>query len=454
MNARITAGILHGGRARRIQPPAPSTGVQAVHSDKLADFYGVRVQLTYPQYSNVAATISAVQELGVRHIRTRQEDGAGGLTTASRMVGLRNATSAQAWGGVDFVGPAGTYTLAAMNATPGAANTPESLVAFLEAHPELNGLLWGLSGLNEPNLTPPRSSWADDAAVMLDRLNTAIDASSVPWVAALKVLAPPIGGKNQSYFDEAETGTPAWSTNCDYGDYHLYQSGDIPSKLIDGTIVKVHSLDGLKPMVSTEGGYHYALAAPPAQYAIDEATGRVYQPRLLLEQFRRSTAMGNTNGIVRAYHYELKDKGTALNDKENVFGLCRADWSRRPSFVAMSRLIAAVSDPGTSYSPGKLPFTIPTGPPDLRSLLLQRRNGIFQLVLWRDVKVWNQNDRVPIPVTPATFSVAFNNLVKVTQREPTTAGAYTASAPTTGASASVTLDGGVKVLDVEVLPVA
>jgi hypothetical protein len=110
-----------------------------------------------------------------------------------------------------------------------------------------------------------------------------------------------------------------------------------------------------------------------------------YMPRLFAEYFNR--------GVVRTYSYELADQGPDALEREQNFGLLRFDLSEKPAYTALKNLIDLVEEPDAeAFSPAALDFTL-TGPTGslrpVRHTLLQKSDGAFFLMLWKDVLSWN-----------------------------------------------------------------
>jgi hypothetical protein len=129
-------------------------------------------------------------------------------------------------------------------------------------------------------------------------------------------------------------------------------------------------------------------------------------PRLYLDYFRR--------GIARSFAYELLDEHPD-ESRENIganFGLLRNDFSEKPAFVALKRLIALLRDPGPSFKPGALDYSVEGAPPNLRQILLQKRDGSFYLALWNAVSVWDPATRKPLRPSDARVRLVFTEPVQ------------------------------------------
>jgi hypothetical protein len=129
-----------------------------------------------------------------------------------------------------------------------------------------------------------------------------------------------------------------------------------------------------------------------------------YVPRMYLEYFRR--------GVLRTFSYELLDEDAGSGDREDNFGLLRNDFSEKPAFGALRNLIEILEDPGPRFPAGSLGYTLSGDTDDLRSLLLQKRDGTFFLALWRATEVWDPRSRSELSSPPRKVDVSFGRLVE------------------------------------------
>jgi hypothetical protein len=189
-----------------------------------------------------------------------------------------------------------------------------------------------------------------------------------------------------------------------HGNLHSYSGGEPPARNLDDERALAANVSGGKPVMATETGYHNALATSSGHRPVDEATAGSYIPNLYLEYFRR--------GIARTFAYELVDERpeTALSNIEQHFGLLRDDFSRKPAYTALKRLIAAVGDGAPAGNPA-LRYEVAGADPSLRQLLLARRGGGFSLVLWRDERIWDPVARTRLAVAPMHVTVRLGEAV-------------------------------------------
>jgi hypothetical protein len=102
--------------------------------------------------------------------------------------------------------------------------------------------------------------------------------------------------------------------------------------------------------------------------------------RLLSEFFlRRST-------VARTFLFSLLDE-----DSTKQYGLLRNDMSRRPSFYAIKNTIALLSDPGGAFTLHSLTYFLTGNLTDIHTVVLQKRNGHFYMLIWLDESSYNQS---------------------------------------------------------------
>ncbi len=148
----------------------------------------------------------------------------------------------------------------------------------------------------------------------------------------------------------------------------------------------------------TEVGYHNAMNDTRELHVpVTEAVSAKYIPRLFTLYFNR--------WIEKTFVYELLDAGTNLAYNEHNFGLLRHNGTPKPAFWAVKNLIQLLKDTGSqSFTPGALNITLTGDTENVNRTLLQKANGDFYLLLWKEVPY---NDPAPsAQVTLGLGSVA------------------------------------------------
>jgi hypothetical protein len=214
-----------------------------------------------------------------------------------------------------------------------------------------------------------------------------------PVLRSLRVVGPSLGAPG------APTALGDESAYLDAGNLHPYTGGSSPNP---GHIIaeerRMRPVSGGKPLVSTESGFHTSpLETNGSHPPTDEPTAAVYTLRTFLEHF--------ADGIDRTYLYELLDQRVAPLDSVSNFGLLHADFSPKPAFTQLKRLLDMI---GSSSPPSLTPLAVGLGgdTSDVRSLLLQQGAGRYALVLWRTASVWDRDARRPLTVAPRRVTVS------------------------------------------------
>jgi hypothetical protein len=160
---------------------------------------------------------------------------------------------------------------------------------------------------------------------------------------------------------------------------HPYPAGNIPSAIFPEQINFAKIMSSDKQIIFTETGYHNGLNDHRDQPAVSEAAAAKYIPRLFLENFAR--------GISRTYLYEFMDEkpDPGLTDNQLHWGLVRADGSEKPAFSALKNLAAELRDTEEPPHLETLKWNLSINDTRIHHLLLQKANGVFELVLWQEV---------------------------------------------------------------------
>jgi hypothetical protein len=176
-----------------------------------------------------------------------------------------------------------------------------------------------------------------------------------------------------------------------------YAGGQLPASTLPFNATSEISVASAKHAVATEAGYQNALNATSGQPPVSEDAAGAYIPRLVLDLFQA--------GVPRTYLYELLDEkpDPGLTQPESHFGLLRNDFTEKPAFRDLAALMHMAAPVG-NFDAAPLHVEV-DGPADLHQLLIQTGSSSYSLVLWRDVKVWDQSARKAIDVSPADATV-------------------------------------------------
>lgn len=388
--------------------------VSARPASTLVQSVGVGTHLAYPgtPYLDVNAVQQALTTLGVRHLRDNLQSG-----NPMQYAAMRQLAGA----GMRFDLVMGR---------PDSWDTPQRLVDTL-ATSLPTGVVESVEGANEWNLRGGLD-WVAELRAHQAALYAAVKAN--PVTRDLPVLAPSLGLRS-GYAALGDL-----SRVVDLGNAHLYPGARKPSTLIDLITSAQQAVAPHKPVVFTESGYHDAMNAVGGHPPAPEDVVGIYAPRMLLDHILAGTR--------RLYLYELLDErpDPTGTDAEGSFGLLRNDFTAKPAYTALKNLLALTADPGPAFQPGTLGYQVNGGSADLRQLLLQKRDGTFVLLLWRDVSVYDRLLHRRVPVSPDRMTLQLAEPATVTVSRPSTSGDVPEELA--GNAIPVTVAGGVVALQI------
>lgn len=363
-----------GARPARLNA-APS---DARSADDFVNSIGINLHLSYFQtaYGTGWATIikPKLLALGVRHVRD-----AGAVVPDDRWMetvyGRMNELAAQ---GLRF------NLLVRLPR----ANEDGTVPAFARLLHYALPAVESFEGLNEHDLSR-RPDWVSEVRSCQQELYTAVKGDS--RTRDMPVYGPSMGrpGNASQVGDLSQ-----W---MDYGSIHPYPGGLIPLTNLADHETKVKILTGDRPLVATETGYHTAVAWTGEHPAVSEQAMGRYVPRLVLEYFAA--------GIIRTYLYEFIDEGTSHADREQAFGLLRANGGEKPAYASLRNLIQILKDPGPSFTTSRLDYSLTGDLTDLKTLVLQKRDGRFYLVVWQEAQSYDQSSKLEAVVADRSIGL-------------------------------------------------
>ena len=372
---------------------AQAAPVPAGRADDFVDSIGVATHWNYldTPYGDFERAAPLLGELGVRHVRDDL-----------------NARERELWEKY------GIQTTALFS--------PGDVAAQVEQIKANRDFLAMIEGPNEVDIFPNSAQYQnqgfpDGPRLYQNQLYAALQADAA--TASLPVIAP----------STARAGSNRQLKPLDAYDFlvmHSYAGGQKPSDSLTGdvnnNIKNARSLQSAnataKRIVVTESGYHTATNADQTlagvQPGISEATGAKYFPRHFAEYWNA--------GIVRTFTYEfLNEFPDEATNAEASFGLVRRNFSPKPAYFAIKNLIALLSEakwnpatktwnkPAPNFAPRALNFDLSGDTKDVHSTLLQKSDGTFYLLLWREVSSYNTVTQTPIENSPARVTVNFFN---------------------------------------------
>lgn len=356
--------------------PAYAALKTAKRADAFVDSIGINLHLTYPNtaYANYSGLVKPrLQELGVRHIR----DNSYNYNDGTYFNKLKDLSSIGIKSNLFFQG-----------------QDPKDVVSIAKS---LTGTIEAVEGPNETdltyfnNFTYKGQKFPQSTRAYQNDFYAAI--KNDPLTAYLPVVLPSVGwGKNSEQVGYVGAG--------DVGNMHSYPNlGDPPTIDIDWWYIPYARIiaGDLKPLWSTETGYG---TLPNHDLGVSETVAAKYLPRLLLEHFNRD--------VKRVYLYQLVDPLPNSGIIYDHTGLLRNNGSVKPAYTAIKNLIDILKDSTDSFTPGNLDYSLSDSAGDIHSTLLQKKNGIFYLILWQEVKSWDaQNNRnIDVQERPLTLNSA------------------------------------------------
>jgi hypothetical protein len=379
----------------------PTSGAQASSADTFVDSVGIATHLSYSDtdYDDFDDVRQKLLDLGIRHIRDGIEYEPDGAPATPSEVTERFRELAAS--GIRLTGLV-PYEVADMASLVEQINDQRDVFEAVEGPNETDIFdQFSYQGMKFPEGT---------IAFMKDfhqSLNDDPELADLPVIQT--TLAFP--GAQDSGRDRTDR-LGDLSEYADFGSSHNYfEFGEAPSRRIADHHLPLNTrITPGKPMISTEGGYQmgdgdgYKGEWEDGQSApFDEDVHGRYVLRYALEQYRL--------GYERSFIYEL------LSIDEPEWGLYRPDSTPRPAADGLASLIELLSDAelntasGTwstpSFEPGTLNYEVSTVPASTHSLLFQKSDGRFFLVLWNDASNWNPERGEPVfdDSLPATLSV-------------------------------------------------
>ncbi|MGO7334403.1 calcium-binding protein [Rhizobium leguminosarum] len=348
---------------------------QAVRINDIIRSFGIDTHIDYTdgKYSNVGEVVKALNYLGLDTVRDHAPNSA---SDPNGQTHLGDAAEA----GVQFV------FSAQREVDP--ATVAQRLHSFVQAHP---GSVIGIEGPNEVNNWPVSyHGLSGQAAAVAYQKDLSADVNADPLLKNIPVLG--------------FTGYTVASAS-DYTTIHTYaKDGDQPYSWLSRESGVQRAADPGKPLAITETGYHTSLTADTngGWEGVSEAT----QAKLLLNTLMDGAALGSKQTFI----YELLDaysdpQGT---NQEKHFGLFHLDYSAKPAATAIHNLTEILADDGAakaSFSAGTLNYSIDGLPSSARSLLTEKSDGSYQIIVWNEPDIWSQSSDTAIQATTTAVKV-------------------------------------------------
>lgn len=370
-------------------------------ADDLVDAIGTNVHFSYANYIDQfeSVVVPRLQELGIRHIRD-------GILLADEPFNERVRA-------VGAFGVKGTFI-----------TRPKQFPALVEWAKSMAPYIETLEGPNEPHNEPESYLGLEPMASLKpyqQDLYAAVRAE--PMLAKVKVATPGIDWF-PAYGSVGDL--DAWT---DYGNFHHWppSTGKVPYKgsaptdglfrgrdgePSGGLLTQARSIASTKPLLATETGWATTQVTPTAgggwDPGVSEAAAARYATRVMLELFN--------HGVRRAFIYELLDEPQTPDPVKKHQGMLTIDGALKPHAVALKNLIGLLADAGPPFTPTSLEFSLSSqGAPlqddhdhetaDVHHLLLQKRSGVFYLLIWNEALSYDNQAETDIAVPDQTVTL-------------------------------------------------
>ncbi|MGI4799357.1 MAG: carbohydrate-binding domain-containing protein, partial [Janthinobacterium lividum] len=259
-----------------------------------------------------------------------------------------------------------------------------------------------IEGPNEVNITSG-FSWNGQntlaaAASYQKAIYQAVQAD--PALAGKPVLNLTLGGVGLSTY----AGLGNLSADATYGNIHVYYPDGLPpASTLQYAETLGHASTPGDPLVITETNY-------PTDGAISPNVSDDVQAKYDLDLIMDATK----DGIVSTYFYELLDEA-ADPTNSNIqlhYGLFNSDGTPKPAATAIHNLTTLLADPGTNastFKTGALAYSISGLPASGNSLLLEKSNGAYDVVVWAEPVLWNVSSSSETAATARSVTVSFTS---------------------------------------------
>jgi hypothetical protein len=345
---------------------------------------GVNTHLEYTDgtYANYPRVIADLDFIGIHLLRDATPAPAGGVPYANYITALHAA--ALAGNHFDFIASPGQTLATSLNAIESVQLQDSGSVVAVEGPNEINNAQPSYRGLHQ-----------EIAARVFQRdLFAAVRASASISHAPVYLYT---GGTALS---AAQVMTMADATN-----QHPYPvQSNQPGQHIENAFAGMFGRGPYRKVI-TEIGY-YSQPGNPAGGGVDETVQAKGTLNLLFDAFAQ--------GIETTYLYQLLSAyPNAKTNTDTAFGLFRLDNTPRPAALALHALTTILADApraaGTKSSAAAVPRVVIKairGLPTIgHHLLLQKRPGVYDLVVWSEPAFWDNNEHRAILVPPTKVAV-------------------------------------------------
>lgn len=262
-----------------------------------------------------------------------------------------------------------------------------------------SGSVIGLEGLNEPNNFAntwngqPTDNWATVAAVQQAEYAAVRSVAAMAGIPLLDASVDP---------DSFPGTLPDMAPYANLGNAHVYPyNGGQPTLVMDSIMAGQQQLVPGKPQWITEFGYSSSYE-DPSNYGVSQNVQTKNTLNGLLDAFK--------DGVPLTFLYQLADETSApsVSSLEDGFGLFSATGVAKPVAVGLHNLTTILNDSGAtarSFTPQSLAYTLSGLPSTGNSLLFEKSNGTFDLVVWNEATDWNYQSKAEIGVAASPVTI-------------------------------------------------
>lgn len=323
---------------------------------------GAPIHYTDGQYADIRGDLADLDYIGVHRIRT-----------AAYHAGMQGQAA------YHLAAARGVMFDMVLNTSDDLAARMAEVAGFARAHP---GALVAIEGPNEINnfgAAYKGMKGAPAAIAFQDDLYAAVGASQ-----ALRGV--PV-------FSYTMNAGATSATGYDLAAIHPYPvGGRPPQRMLD---VNLASVPTAKPVVITETGYS---TLPEDKDGVDARAQAIYALDMICD--------ARAAGVQAVYLYELRDAYPDPGGRALVrhFGLFDHANRPKPLATALHNLTRLLGWQAGSDAPGTLDFAL-EGPG--RTLLLQKRHGLFDMIVWNEAPVWQAATHRPVDPPAVVRTIRF-----------------------------------------------
>lgn len=389
----MKAGLLGiAAMAACLPEPASAGAVPARPAYDFVNSIGVSTHLNWarsPYRTRYAQVRAALSELGVRHIR---DD----IGTRSSTAAFRDLNASL---GVRLTGVIDTRTGGGARQRLNDAGIPAKVA---QARKELGPkVLAAIEGPNEYNILERDfgyKGWVADLRRYQGKLYNAVKSDAV--LRGVPVIAPALGGPNDSLY-YAKLGDI--SGLITYGSAHIYPNWLPFAQKVDKALPGIRRASPRQKIWVTETGWHQAFNSR-AQWVPDSV--------LVKYVGRAMASYASHPALERVYYYQLVDP---MNNPEKTkttahFGLMDYSLRRKPSYYAFRNTMHIMCDSTPGLTPQSLRYTLSGNLGNVRSLLYQKRNRAFYLLIWVEKPSFTRNTLIHNP--PQAVTIRFEQPIR------------------------------------------